>query len=333
MTRRKLLTAGLLLLLLPVTGLAVHFTLFATTPVTPEAPVTLQIRSGSSLHLIARQLATQGVVGNALYTRLLARLRGQSEQVQAGNYTFSLPATPAEVLDRLVRGDVDRLQITIPEGFTLQQIAARIDSALPGQGARLLELVRDPAFIAACDIDAVTLEGYLFPETYTVTAATSAADLVRQMVAEFRRHWSAELQAAAASHHLSRHQLVTLASIIQKEAGNTGEMPLISAVFHNRLQRGMLLQADPTVIYGLSDFDGNLTRRHLETVTPYNTYKVRGLPPGPIASPGLDALRAAAFPAEVNYLYFVATGGGAHHFSATLKEHNQAVRRYQLKRR
>jgi len=332
MTRRKLLIAGLLILLLPVAGLTLHVVRFTVTPVTPAGPTTLSIRSGSSLNQVARQLEVSGVVSSALYTRLLARLRGQAQLIQAGDYAFNDPATPLEILDRLVHGDVIRMQITIPEGFTLAQIAARTDSVLPGQGEPLRKLAHDPAFIAACGLPADSLEGYLFPETYTVTAGTTAGELLRQMLNQFERHWTPALQSAAQELKMSRHQLVTLASIIQKEAGNRDEMPLIAAVFHNRLRRGMLLQADPTVIYGIADFDGNLTRRHLETVTPYNTYRVRGLPPGPIASPGQDALQAAAFPAQADYLYFVATGDGTHHFSATLKEHNQAVKRYQLKR-
>ncbi len=153
------------------------------------------------------------------------------------------------------------------------------------------------------------------------------------MVHQFREHLSAELLAAATAQGMSLHQLVTLASIIQKEAGSPAEMPLISAVFHNRLRRRIPLQADPTVIYGIENFDGNLTRHDLVTRTPYNTYRIPGLPPGPIASPGEDALRAAAFPAAVDYLFFVARGDGSHQFSSNLKDHNKAVRRFQLHRR
>lgn len=331
MTRRKLLITGLLILLLPAVGLALQFARFVATPVTPPAPVTLNIPSGSSLHQVAGRLEKRGVVSSALMTRLLARLRDQAQQIQAGDYAFEAPATPAAVLDRLVSGDVIRLQITIPEGFDLAQIAARVDEILPGRGARLLQLARDPAFIAGLGLQQSSLEGYLYPETYTVTATTSARELLQQMLKQFQAHWTPQLQAAAESFKLTRHQLLTLASIVQKEAGNSAEMPLISAVFHNRLRRGMLLQADPTVIYGIADFNGNLTRRDLETLTPYNTYRVRGLPPGPIASPGEDALQAAAFPAKVDYLYFVATGHGDHHFSTTLREHNLAVKRFQLK--
>jgi len=153
------------------------------------------------------------------------------------------------------------------------------------------------------------------------------------MVEQLDSQITAELLENAAALKLDRHQLITLASIVQKEAGNLMEMPLISSVFHNRLKRGMPLQADPTVIYGVADFDGNLTRKHLNTPTPYNTYRMRGLPPGPIASPGGFALHATASPAEGKDLYFVARGDGTHEFNATLKEHNRAVRRYQLRRR
>jgi UPF0755 protein len=152
------------------------------------------------------------------------------------------------------------------------------------------------------------------------------------MVRQFESRLAPELLEGAAKIGLDRHRLVTLASIIQKEAGTTSEMPVIAAVFHNRLRRKMPLQADPTVIYGIANFNGNITRKDLRTPTPYNTYRIAGLPPGPIASPGADALRAAAFPAKADYLYFVARGDGTHAFSKDLREHNRAVRHYQLKR-
>ncbi|MEZ4483867.1 MAG: endolytic transglycosylase MltG [Syntrophotaleaceae bacterium] len=181
-------------------------------------------------------------------------------------------------------------------------------------------------------IKAASLEGYLFHRAYTFDSRTDSRQLIKAMADQCLSEMTPALLAKAKEQGLNRHQLLTLASIIQKEAGDNSEMPLISAVFHNRLRRGIALQADPTVIYGIENFDGNLTRRHLQEITPYNTYRVPGLPPGPIASPGRAALQAAANPAAVNYLYFVARGDGSHQFSNTLREHNAAVRRYQLKR-
>ena len=299
-------------------------------PVTPSAPVLIEIESGAALSRIARQLERQGVVRSAAALKLLARLRNQSGAVHVGSYRFADPANPAEILARLVSGDVEQASLTIPEGFNLQQISERVAKHKFGDGERFLQLCRDPQLIAALGIEAASLEGYLFPETYRFTPGIAETELIRMMVQQLLQRLDKQLLGAAQKQDLDRHQLLTLASIIEKETGLADEMPVISSVFHNRLQRNMPLQTDPTVIYGIADFDGNLTRNHLTTPTPYNTYRLRGLPPGPIASPGLAALQAAARPAETDYLYFVSRGDGRHVFSRTLREHNQAVRRFQL---
>ncbi|MDW7758795.1 MAG: endolytic transglycosylase MltG, partial [Desulfuromonadales bacterium] len=264
--------------------------------------------------------------------RLLARWRGEAGRVKAGEYRFAEAAAPGEVLKRLVAGDVIQYRFTVPEGLTLAEIARKLAAEGRGDGDSFLQLAQDADFIHSLGVEAKTLEGYLYPETYTLVATTEEKELLQAMVRQMKARLTEELLAGARARGLSVHELLTLASIIQKEAGNEAEMPIIGGVFHNRLQRGMRLQSDPTVIYGVKDFDGNLTRRHLEEWTAYNTYRIAGLPPGPIASPGEPALRAAAFPAEVNYLYFVGKGDGTHVFSTTLREHNDAVRRYQLKR-
>ena len=193
-------------------------------------------------------------------------------------------------------------------------------------------MANDPEFIKSLKLDVPNLEGYLYPETYLFTPGIDEAQLLRMLVEQFHNQLDPALLKKAKQLNLNRHQLVTLASIIEKETGLVKEMPLISSVFHNRLRRGIPLQTDPTVIYGIKNFDGNLTRNHLKTPTPYNTYMIKGLPPGPIANPGKAALNAAAEPAKSEYLYFVARGDGSHYFSKTLKEHNGAVRKYQLKR-
>lgn len=333
MTRRTVfILTGLLLLLCLAAGVGLRFALFLRTPVAPPAARTITVPAGASFAAVAERLAEEGVVSDLFWLKALSRLRGDARQVQAGEYDFREAASPDTVLDRLVAGDVRRYRFTVPEGLNLREIAAKLDEEGRGDGAVFLKLARDPALIAALGIDATTLEGYLFPETYTLIASSTERDLLLAMVEQFRARLTPELIAAAAGSGLDRHQLVTLASIVQKEAGNREEMPRIAAVFHNRLKRRMPLQADPTVIYGIADFDGNLTREHLKTPTPYNTYRIAGLPPGPITSPGEDALRAAAQPAESDELYFVARGDGTHVFSRTLKEHNRMVRRYQLRR-
>lgn len=334
--RRKLLWA---LLLAVSVGLAVAgaFGLrqwwFQRWPVTPPGVQRVLIAPGASLPQIAQQLEQAGVVSAADRFMQLARWREAAQKIKAGEYEFSKAATPGEVLDRLVAGDVLKVRITIPEGFALREIAARVAAAGIGTAEQFLKAASDPVRLKKLGIPGSSLEGYLFPETYIVTSTTSPAELVRAMVAQLERQLTPDLVAAAKARGLDRHRLLTLASIVQKEAGNDDEMPLIAGVFHNRLRKGMRLQADPTVIYGVVNFDGNLTRRHLTTPTPYNTYTQMGLPPGPIASPGLAALRAAAFPATTAALYFVGRGDGRHEFNATLEAHNRAVNRYQRRGR
>jgi UPF0755 protein len=306
---------------------------FQLWPVTPAGIQRVDIAAGTALPQIAAQLEQAGVIGDARRFVRLARWREATQKIKAGAYEFSKAATPVEVLDRLVAGDVIKIRITIPEGYTLREIAARVAAAGIGPVEQFLQEAADPARIGKLGIPNRSLEGYLFPETYIVTATTTPAEVLRAMVDQFERQLTPGLVAAARARGLDRHGLVTLASIVQKEAGNEAEMPLIAGVFYNRLRKGMRLQADPTVIYGIPHFDGNLTRRHLETPTPYNTYTHAGLPPGPIASPGLAALRAVAQPAATQALYFVASGDGRHVFSTTLEAHNRAVQRYQLKRR
>lgn len=330
--RRLLLSSALLLVLLLLIGLLLGQRLLYA-PLSPSQPVEYQLEPGTSLSQVAMDLEQRRVLRSAWSLKLLGRTSGQAGLIQSGRYRFSDAARPGQILQRLVDGDVLLASLTIPEGFTQDQVFKRIDELGYGQQARLEELASDPVFLQHLKLPGQSLEGYLFPETYRFTPGTSEADLLTMMVAQFRNRISPGLEKKAAAHHLDLHQLVTLASIIEKETGLVEEMPLISSVFHNRLQRHIPLQTDPTVIYGLADFDGNLTRRDLQAPSPYNTYLYSGLPPGPIANPGLAALQAAAEPAESKYLYFVAKGDGSHHFSKTLKEHNQAVRRYQLKRR
>lgn len=305
---------------------------FVTTAVLPSKPQVIEIKPGSSFARIAAQLQTAGVVSDVRRFTLLARWRKVTGQIHAGEYLFAVSATPEQVLDRLVAGDIRKFQITIPEGFNLREIADRLATTGVASAEEFFTLCNDEAFIKKLGVEATSLEGYLFPETYSYSSSTTPRQLLRAMVEQLDAQITAKLLENAAALNLDRHQLITLASIVQKEAGNLMEMPLISSVFHNRLKLGMPLQADPTVIYGVADFDGNLTRKHLNTPTPYNTYRMRGLPPGPIACPGEFALHATAHPAESKNLYFVARGDGSHKFSATLKEHNRAVRRYQLGR-
>lgn len=333
MTSRSnaLFSVFLVLLILIVAGSA-EFAAFVYRSLKPATSTVVNVAAGDSLSEVARNLQDAGVIRSADGFKLLAWLRGDARRIKAGPYDFGGAATPGRVLDRLVAGDVRRQRLTIPEGFSLREIASRLEEEGVGRADTFLHLAYDPGFIASLGIDSPSLEGYLFPDTYLFDSGTPEERIIRSMVRQFTNRLAPDLVEGAAKLGLDPHQLVTLASIIQKEAGNRREMPLISAVFHNRLRRNMPLQADPTVIYGVEDYKGMITRKHLQTPTPYNTYRMRGLPPGPIASPGEDALRAAAFPADSDYLFFVSRGDGSHTFSRTLREHNRAVQEYRLNR-
>lgn len=319
-----------LIVLFMTVGIGYNLLLLTKAPV---ETVTITVNPGRSLSSVAHELEKTGVIRSSLALRIIARWNQQGGQIQAGSYRFDQAATPGEILNRLTQGDVEKVTLTIPEGFTLQQIIERINQQGYGNKAKLTNLAYNSDFIASLNISADSLEGYLFPETYLFAPGNDERTLLKMMVDHFQTQITPELKKSAQQVDLSLHQLVTLASIIEKETGVIDEMPLISSVFHNRLKRRIPLQTDPTVIYGIKDFDGNITRKHLRTRTPYNTYMIKGLPPGPIASPGLAALKAATSPAKTKLLYFVARGDGSHQFSKSLKEHNAAVSKYQLRRR
>lgn len=333
MTRRTSITLALLCLLLPPTFLAGQFWLFTTRPITPPTTVRLSIAPGMSTTQIALLLKEKGVIASADNFRFLTRLKAGNKSIKIGIYDFSQAATPQDVLRRLLAGDIVLRRITIPEGFALKEIAARLENLGYGPASEFLRLSRDRELLKTLDLPGPSLEGYLFPETYFAAIDASPRQLLQLMVREFRKRVPAELVAAARTQGLTLPQLVTLASIVQKEARRIEEMPTIASVYLNRLRIRMPLQADPTVIYGIENFNGNITKADLLRTTPYNTYKIPTLPPGPIASPGADALRATAYPARTNYLYFVAKGDGSHAFSADLVHHNEAVSRYQLRHR
>ena len=295
-------------------------------------PVRFFVQNGSPLDAIARHLHTEGVLTQVWVFRLWARLSGMDRHVKPGEYLFAEPLSPLALLTRLGQGQLVRRTVTIPEGFSLVQIARLLEQRGFGPAESFVCLNADPEFLADWRLPANSLEGYLYPATYQFSVRDSAREILGRMIARFYVAWDLALERRAVELGLSLHEVVTLASIIEKETGQAAERPLIAAVIHNRLSRGIRLQCDPTVIYGIKNFDGNLTRHHLQTPTPYNTYVIHGLPPGPIANPGLAALRAALYPANTDYLYFVARGDGTHHFSVSLAEHNRAVRRFQRQR-
>jgi UPF0755 protein len=303
---------------------------YARQPADPgAADKVVGIVSGQSMAQTAAILERLGIIRGPLKFRVLARLYGEDRRIQAGEYSLSGSLAPREILDILVGGRVRRHRITIAEGLTVAQIAALVESSGLASAEAFQAAATDPAALAAAGIEADSFEGYLFPETYFFTRSDTAADMAAAMAARFRQVFRPEWHRRAAEMGWTVHQVVTLASIVEKETGAARERALISGVFHNRLRRGMRLESDPTVIYGIADFDGDITRHHLRTSTPYNTYRIFGLPPGPIANPGAAAIEAALFPEETDALYFVSRNDGTHVFSGTYAEHLKAVRRYQ----
>jgi UPF0755 protein len=237
--------------------------------------------------------------------------------------------TPAEILSKLIAGQVVLHSLTIPEGLTITQIADAAAQQGLTDPEEFLRLAKDREFIASLGIKAETLEGYLYPNTYKFPRPIKAREVMVAMVEQLKQELGPDLLARMQELKMTMHEVLTLASVIEKETGSGGERPEISAVFHNRLKKHIPLQSDPTVIYGLPAFDGNLHKKDLSSPSPYNTYRVQGLPPGPIANPGIQAIRATLYPSDSHSLYFVSRNDGTHQFSATLIEHNKAVEKYQ----
>lgn len=293
--------------------------------------VEVKIERGEPVASIASELKEKGVIPNERLFILWARLLSVERKIHWGRYLFELPQSPREVLDQMLLGTGAFRRITVPEGLTVREIATLLEDAAIARKDRFLAEARDPRLLARLGLEDQGIEGYLFPDTYYFTPHTTAREILLAMADQFRDNFNRSMQHKSREMGLSLHQAVTLASLIEKETGNEAERPLISAVFHNRLKRKIALQSDPSVIYGLKRYSGHLTRRDLQSPSPYNTYRIAGLPPAPICNPGLASLRAALFPARVPYLYFVSRNDGSHLFSATLEEHNRAVEKYQTK--
>jgi UPF0755 protein len=289
----------------------------------------VEIPEGASFTDVSNLLAEKGLIMSPYWFRLLGKVQDAERRIKPGEYDFHTAMRPAEILNMLLTGKVIQYTILVQEGLTARQIGTLLEQARIVREATVARLVSDPAFIKSLGVDGPTLEGYLFPDTYYFPRRAKADEVVKAMVTRFRQAYTPDMQERAASIGMTERHVVTLASIIEKETSRDEERPLISAVFHNRLKKGWPLQSDPTVIYGIANFSGNLTRADLAKRTPFNTYTSTGLPLGPIASPGSQSLIAALNPAPVNYLFFVSKNDGTHQFSATLVEHNRAVGRYQ----
>jgi UPF0755 protein len=294
----------------------------------------VEIPPGAGPASIGRRLAQTGVIRDQLSFRIALARSGQARRLQAGEYRFDRPMTTREVIDKIARGDVFLRSVTFREGLTVRQMAEIYERDGGGSKAEFLRAAENASLIHDIDPSAPDLEGYLFPDTYTLPRRTTADQLVQRMVTAFRDVMTPDLVQRAAARGMSVRELMTLASLVEKETAKPGERPIVAAVYTNRLKIGMGMQCDPTVIYALEragKYDGNLTRENLQFDSPYNTYRYAGLPPGPIAAPGRASIEAAASPADVPYLYFVSRNDGSHVFSATLDEHNRNVYEFQKK--
>lgn len=319
--------------------LAFGFYNFCVTPPSqPLSSVIVNIPQGSSLKKISRILEKKNVIEGSFKFMLLARLKNVEHNIKSGEYSITGSMSPAQILDKLTRGEVITHAVTIPEGSTIFDVARITEQAGYGPADLILQKANDAAFAKTLGIEYESLEGFLFPDTYRFSKGTGPDVILGRMVARFKEVFSPVRKSWFAETDLSEKDLITLASLVEKETALHSEKPLIAAVFLNRLKKRMRLECDPTVVYGLRlenpEFRSRLRKKHLLKKTPYNTYQIFGLPPGPICNPGLESIKAVLRPARgINYLYFVSMNNGAHKFSNTLKEHNRAVARYQKRLR
>jgi len=326
------LVIGLIVLLSMGTVVGLAHEVLTPANALDSGPVLVEIPAHDGVLDIAGRLYKAGAIRSRVGFVLLAGVRGSSRQLKAGEYELARGASTLDVLKQIEAGRVKQHLVLHPEGATVAEIARVLESERLAPSGAVARLATDRAFLATLGIDGPSIEGYLFPDTYQLVRGMTTEEILTRMVQRLRAKAGPDLTARAQARGLSVHQLLTLASIIEREAVDRGELRTISAVFWNRLKINMPLQADPTVQYATGKERRTLTRADLATDHPYNTYRRSGLPPGPIASPGLAAIEAALDPAPVMYLYFVAMDDHRHYFSASLSEHNAAVARYRLAR-
>lgn len=291
--------------------------------------VRFTVTPGESFTKITDRLANLRIISHDIKFKIMARYYDLDTKIRAGEYLLSKEMTPAGIMERLTTGAVILHKVTIPEGFTIYQAADQVEKAGLCPAGDFLQSACDPEFAHRMGIAGDTVEGYLFPDTYMFEQNPGAQNIITTMVRRFETVFSDQWKEQARKIGMTIDQIVTLASIIEKETAIENERPVIASVFYNRLKRHIRLASDPTVIYGIKEFNGNLTRKNLEEKTPYNTYVIYGLPPGPIANPGRSSLKAALWPEQTDYIYFVAKPDKTHFFSITLAEHNRAVQKYQ----
>lgn len=309
---------------------------YSVSPVKDNAVEKLFIvKAGQGFSSVTSALVNEKLINSPKKFKILGAVTGNNKKIKAGEYLLSSSMTPAKILSVLTRGKVYLYKITIPEGYNIFQLAEVVEAAGFGSKEDFIKAVKDDELLAkeAIKDDIETFEGYLFPDTYSFPRGVKHSEIIRVMLERFKSVYKDEWKKRTEEIGFTIHEVITLASIIEKETGDTSERPIISSVFHNRLKKKMRLETDPTVIYGIKNFDGNLTKKHLREKTPYNTYKIKGLPPGPIANPGAKSIEAALYPADTDYIFFVSKRDGTHKFSTNIKDHINSVRKYQLRRR
>jgi UPF0755 protein len=304
---------------------------FYFAPKTSPEELFFVVDKGQGVHDISQNLKEKGIIKNRQSFILGYKIYYSSKSLKAGEYMFNLPISPKDILKILTDGKVYLHSLTIPEGMTRKEIARHLESLNFTDEEGFLAASSKIKIISSLDKEATNLEGYLFPETYHFPKGISAEKIISTLVCQFKEVFSKEWQKRASEINMTLREVVILASLIEKETFLREEKKLVSAVFHNRLRIRMKLDCDPTIIYVLKEegtFKGRLLKKDLKLQSPYNTYRNRGLPPGPICSPGREAIEAALYPAQEKYLYFVSKKDGSHHFSTNFKDHQNAVRRY-----
>ncbi|MGD9850009.1 MAG: endolytic transglycosylase MltG [Nitrospirales bacterium] len=300
-------------------------------PGNPSTVRLVDIPPGTTFNQVAHLLYDQRLIRAKWVFSILGRFQNLDRKIFPGEYEFHAGMSTMEVLDKLAKGELVQHAVTIPEGYSVAQIAGVLSQKGLAKIDEVLQLNEDQLFIRSLHLSVPTLEGYLFPDTYQFARYTPADAILKAMVSRFQEVVTTDIRNQAAKMGMTLQELLTLASVVEKETGLPVERPLVAGVFHNRLKKNIPLQSDPTVIYAIENFDGNIRKADLSINSPYNTYRVRGLPPGPIANPGLDAIKAVLDPTPTDFVYFVSRNDGSHEFSATLDEHNRAVEKYQRK--
>jgi UPF0755 protein len=283
---------------------------------------------GYTMNRIADELERSRIISSSFLFSLYSRLQGADDRVKAGTYRFSDSMPPAEILRKLVAGEVYELRFSVPEGYSVYQIAELLEHRGIFRKESFLRNCFSQSLLHELGIKAKSVEGYLYPATYTIKPTTDDRSLIRDMVTRFRSVYDGKFAQQAKLSGLPQSEILTLASMIEKEAVVPQERPVIASVFLNRMKKNMPLQSDPTSVYGVRAFAGRISKQDILRDNPYNTYRIKGLPPGPIGNPGDAAIEAVLSPARTRYLYFVARKDGTHQFSLSLEEHNRAVQRY-----